>query len=255
MRFKSGRTISRLTLAAMALCIGQAAVQAKDGDGAIIFQPPGVTAPAPLLVMLHGAGQQPAAMIEAVRTEATKRGIVVFAPKSVRETWDVVDLAQEDQSGHDFRVMQSPYSRSRDAALLRTAIANVQKQVPIDPKRIVVAGYSDGASMALAVGLDRRVPASSVLAFAPGIPVVPSQLAAGRKAIIAHGRQDPVIPFNADCHEIARPLRDQGVDVRFRPFDGGHEFPAGILHEMLDAAFGPAPGEVAVPLMVRWCET
>jgi len=255
MRFKSGRTIAKVMLLIVALALGPASGQAKGGDGAIIVRPPNLTAPAPLLVMLHGAGQEPAAMVALVGGEAAKRGIVILAPKSARATWDVVNLAQEDQSGHDFRVMKSPYSRSRDAADLRSAIAAIQKEIPIDPKRIVIAGYSDGASMALAVGLDRRVSASWVLAFAPGIPVVPNQLAAGRHVIIAHGRHDPIIPFNADCIEIAKVLRDQGVDVRFRPFDGAHEFPTSILREMLDTAFGAAPGETAVPLMAQWCET
>jgi phospholipase/carboxylesterase len=228
-----------------------AAIEQAGKD--LVFRPSSTPANPGLLVVLHGAGQEPIAMMNLVEAEAERRGLVVFAPKSSGPTWDVITLAQEDQSGHDFRVMKSPFSRSGDAMRLRKAIGEESKRLAIDPGRIAILGFSDGATMALALGLDRRLTASSVLAFAPGMSVMPDQIAL-RRVVIAHGRNDKVIPMVTDCMEIVRPLRDQGVDVQFRPFDGGHDVPLDVLHEALDSAFGPAPGDTVRLLAVERCD-
>lgn len=63
--------------------------QGRDG---LIVVPPGCRpeAPAPLLVLLHGAGADAACLLPAFREQADVAGLVVLAPDSRGGTWDMI---------------------------------------------------------------------------------------------------------------------------------------------------------------------
>ena len=95
--------------------------------------------PAPLLVMLHGARGSAASVMPIVADAAEAHGVVVLAPDSRGVTWDVI---REDYG--------------EDVAFLDRALGEVFRTCPIDPARIALAGFSDGASYALSLGLHQR---------------------------------------------------------------------------------------------------
>lgn len=225
-------------------------------DEAIAYVPVSAGTRAPLLVLLHGAGRRADRMIEYLASEADQRGIVLLAPTSRGATWDTVSRAE--QPSPDSMLANSlahRFSSSRDAARVEGAIAALGKTIAVDRSRTVLAGFSDGATFALAMGLSRDHLFSAVIAWSPGIAIETARPARGRRVFVSHGRQDRVLSYNTDCAEIVPLLQSEGATVSFLPFDGGHEIPQIAKDAFLDALFGPLPGEAMhlLPSRVESC--
>jgi len=187
---------------------------AKRRD-ALLYVPAGYDAerPAPLAVMLHGAGGDERHGMSLLRDHADDAGIVVLAPASRRETWDVLLGAYGPDVEH--------VDAALDAAFERCAI---------DPSRIAVGGFSDGASYALSLGLTNGDLFTHVIAFSPGFMAPAGQHGAPR-CYVSHGTHDRVLPIDRCSRRIAPALERAGYDVRYREFDGPHVVPADIAHD------------------------
>lgn len=219
-------------------------------DDAVAYVPASATLHPPLLVLLHGAGRDRLNMIQRFEAEADKRGIVLLAPTSKGVTWDAITIATTPttfdsplqlKQGHRF-------SRSRDSDRVEAAIANLAKIIPVDRAHTVLAGFSDGATFALAMGLERSHQFEAVIAWSPGIAIESEGVARGRRVLVSHGRQDPLLHFEVTCGEIVPLLRSEGANVTFLSFDGVHEVPQAEKDAFLDAAFGAVAGTQAIPL-------
>jgi predicted esterase len=212
--------------------------------------PPSTRTAPPVLILLHGARGEPRDMIKRFAFEAEARGIVLLAPSSLGATWDVIRLAQRTRGRESSGKLDGPYvfRGSRDATRVEAAIAELGKHVPLNRRRMVLAGFSDGATFALAHGLSRGHEFGSVIAFSPGLAIPVARPAAGRPVLVSHGRQDPVLPYAQTCGTVLPLLRTQKAAVAFRPFDGRHQIPADVITEFLDRAFGPRPGTAARPI-------
>ena len=103
----------------------------------------------------------------------------------------------------------------------------------IRPERTVLGGFSMGTVMSYALGLggDRPAPAG-ILALSGFIPTVegwePSLDDRDTRILIAHGRNDPVIPvtFARRAHEI---LEAAGFDVDYGESDAAHNVDPGDI--------------------------
>ena len=176
--------------------------------------------PAPLALMLHGAGGSGSGVLAPLRTWADEAGLLVLAPDSLGPTWDLVR--------EDF---------GPDVARLDTALSEVFARCAVDPERIAAAGFSDGASYALSLGLTNGDLFSHVLAFSPGFmaPTTPR----GRPRIyVSHGTQDRVLPIDACSRRLVPRLRSGGYDVQYVEFDGPHTVPPECAHEALALLLG-----------------
>jgi predicted esterase len=211
-------------------------------DEAIAYVPVSASAHPPVLVLLHGAGRGSGWMIRNFEGEAERRGIVLVAPTSRGPTWDAIPAAMraanpqsvlDEKLGHRF-------NRSRDSDRVEAAIEALAKQVSVDRARIVLAGFSDGATFALAMGLSRRRDFAAVIAWSPGIAIESASPARGRLVYVSHGRADPTLRFEVTSGEIVPLLENEGAEVTFVPFDGVHEVPASARKAFLDAAFAGA---------------
>ncbi len=171
--------------------------------------------PAPLLVMLHGAGSSAAKVMPIVADAAEAHGVLVLAPDSRGVTWDVI---REDYGP--------------DVAFLDYALAELFRTCAVDRARIAIAGFSDGASYALSLGLINGALFSNIIAFSPGF-VLPARADNAPSIFISHGREDPVLPIEGCGRRIAVRLRALGHTVDYREFAGGHIVPPG----MVEAAF------------------
>jgi phospholipase/carboxylesterase len=106
------------------------------------------------------------------------------------------------------------------------------KRTGIGPERTVLGGFSMGTVMSYALGLGAERPApAGILALSGFIPTVegwePSLSdRAGTRVLIAHGRQDMVIPvsFARRAHEL---LQNAGFTVDYRESDAGHHVDPG----------------------------
>ena len=183
-------------------------------------EPPGsATAPGgllPLLVILHGADGDAPAGLSLLTGLADDYGIVLMSPASRAGTWDAVRGGYAADVDHI------------DAALRETFAA-----VPIDRGRIGVAGFSDGASYALGLGLANGDLFARIIAFSPGF--IPSGPRQGNPAVfVSHGTHDDVLPLGSTSRKIVPALERDGYDVTYREFDGGHTAPAPVAREALD---------------------
>ena len=193
-----------------------------DGSLAGVCYVPATT-PRRLVLMLHGAGGTAEAGVGLLMPYADDQGLAIYAPKSVRATWDVLGPG----FGPDVRRIQ--------AAL--TQITGMLGPAAAAP---AIGGFSDGASYALSLALANGDVFDTVLAFSPGFaaPATPT----GRPAVfISHGRGDRVLPIERCGRRLARALRAAGYPVDYHEFDGGHEVPPDIVTAALDrlAATGP----------------
>ena len=180
------------------------------------------TAPRPLLVALHGAGGEPAGVLAAWRAHADAHGIVLLIPRSVKGTWDMV----EDLKSRLGAEMNVQPRFGQDLQAIDDALADLFARVAIDPARIGLLGFSDGASYALSAGSANPGLFSHVIALSPGHSFAVKHDKAQR-IFIAHGEQDQILPF-ANARAIAARLRGRGMSVQFEPFDGRHEVPPQI---------------------------
>lgn len=176
--------------------------------------------PLPLLLMLHGATQDAADMFRYLGSTPDETGVAVLAPNSRATTWDAI------YGGF-----------GADVEFVNRALDLVFQTTAIDPSRIAIGGFSDGASYAISLGLINGDLFSNIFAFSPGF-VVDGSTHGKPRIFISHGTYDHILPINRCGRPIAASLKSRGYDVTFREFDGDHEIPAGIAREGLKRVAG-----------------
>jgi len=182
-------------------------------DDGIIYVPHGVD-PAralPFAVMMHGGGGNSMGM-DFTLPLAEEYGVVMLLPQSRKGVWDAV---------------VGPFGA--DVTFLDGALAQVFSGCAIDPARVTLGGLSDGATYALALGLLNGDLFTQLVAFSPGFLKQVDRTGKPR-VFVSHGTRDTVFPIYKG-REIVRQLRDEGYDVTYREFDGGHEVPDTIASE------------------------
>ena len=221
-------------------------------DQAVAYFPPsvaaGTTSAPPILVLLHGAGRDAAGLVGRFAAEADARGIVLLAPSSKGTTWDVIRLSQRLPMIGSSGKLDGPYvfRGTPDSRRVEKAIAELGRYVPVDRSRTVLAGFSDGATFALAMGMTKDAPFAGLIAFSPGLAIPVADRVAERRVLASHGRQDEILSFEWTRKQVLPRLT--GAVLNFRPFDGGHHIPDDVVTEFLDAYFGPPAGRAARPI-------
>lgn len=162
--------------------------------------------PARLMVLLHGATQSSElwTRFHSFLDLADQDTLVLLIPNSRGQTWDFV----RGGFGADVRAMDS-------------ALSLVFRQCNIDPHRIALAGFSDGASYALSLGASNGDLVRAVIAFSPGF-FAPGTLVGKPVMFIGHGTSDRILPIDVASRRMVPLLRHSGYDVTYREFDGGH---------------------------------
>lgn len=192
---------------------GEHALGLGGGRDGLLRLPTPRTVPIPLAVLLHGAGGG-ARRVMSLLGVAEALGIAVLAPESRNPaTWDAVR--------GDF---------GADVEFLDRALAFTFERCAVDPSRLAIGGFSDGASYALSLGLDNGDLFSHVLAFSPGF--VASRAPLGRpRVFVSHGTGDEILPIASTSRRLVPALDRAGYAVRYREFDGPHTVPRAIAYE------------------------
>ena len=171
--------------------------------------------PAPLAVMLHGAGGSARRALGPFQKLADEAGLILLATDSREATWDVIE------GGY-----------GPDIAFLDRALELTFSRCAVDPKRIAAEGFSDGASYALSVAITNGDLFSHAIAFSPGFMLPKDQR--GKPGIyISHGKRDQVLSIDSCSRKIVPRLRSAGYEVVYREFDGPHTVPEDIALEAL----------------------
>lgn len=167
--------------------------------------------PAPLALLLHGAGGSAQRMIETHRGAADVSGLLLLAPFSRAATWDAI------YEGY-----------GTDILFIDGALAWAFARCAVDPARVSVMGFSDGATYALGVGRINGDLFGRVAALSPGY-LLPARAVGKPKVFITHGTQDQVLPIDVASRRIVPSLRGAGYDVEYHEFLGGHTITAELL--------------------------
>jgi UrcA family protein len=208
------------------------------GDVGHVYRPPTIgEGPRPLVVLLHGAGDTGRRFLEMIRPVADDRDYIVAAANSAGATWDIA--ADLPNAGAD-AMPDFGADVPRIDALLREIFA----RAPIDPEKVVLVGFSDGASYALSLGLANPDLFPSVVALSPGFVKLPATVDGTQRLFVAHGKSDRIIPIESG-RSIANGLRERGALVELREFDGDHGVSRPVLLDGLDYALSAIPASHA----------
>jgi hypothetical protein len=102
-------------------------------------------------------------------------------------------------------------------------------RVRVDATRVRIAGFSDGGTYSLSLGLINGDFFDRLVGISPGF------IAAGPrfgkpKIFITHGTRDAILPIESTSRVIVPALRAQDYEVEYTEFDGGH----GTTPELLE---------------------
>ncbi len=180
----------------------------RKRDG-LIYIPSGYnpSAPAPLAVMLHGAGGDAEHGMSLIRHLADEANLILLAPKSRGGSWDIISC---DRFGPDI-------------ALINQALIETFIRYNIDAAKLAIGGFSDGASYALSVGLTNGDLFSHIIAFSPGF-FYTTEINGKSRLFISHGTFDDILLIGSCSHRIVPRLQKQGYDIIYDEFDGRIQF-------------------------------
>ena len=184
-------------------------------DGTIQMPTALRAAKVPLLVFLHGASGAGPSLLRRIGPAADAAGVVVLAPDSRGITWDAI----RGEFGEDI-----PF--------LNRALEFVFDRLDVDPARVAIGGFSDGATYGLSLGLANGDLFPRIVACSPGF-VVQAPQQGKPKLFFSHGTADQVLPIDQCSRVIVPRLRSMGYDVTFREFEGRHELPPDIADEAM----------------------
>lgn len=210
-----GRLSARPAHPSEAAPVGLQPLGLATGRDGLLYVPTGYRPdrPAPMALMLHGAGGNAEGGLAPLQRLADDAGLILLSPASRRQTWDVI------VGGY-----------GPDVAFIDRALEQTFERYAVDPARVAVGGFSDGASYALSVGITNGDLFTHVIALSPGFSAPASQEGAPR-LFLSHGTRDEVLPIDACSRRIVREVRGAGYDVTYHEFDGPHTVPPEIARD------------------------
>ena len=214
---RRGRLLARPSAAAEDGAKGRQTISAEGARDALVYVPAGYKrdAPAPLVVLLHGAGGSAEDVLPLLQRLADESNLIVVAPQSAGGTWDAINRGF-----------------GPDVLALDRLLAQIFSRYSVDRKRVAVGGFSDGASYALGLGLTNGDLFTHVLAFSPGFVAGVGEWQGERpRLFVSHGTRDRVLPIQQCSRRIVEQAREAGYVVRYHEFDGPHTVPAEIARE------------------------
>ncbi len=181
----------------------------------------------PVLILLHGyraRGTDLVALGEEVLRREANLNLRIIAAQGTLSKGD------GRYAWYD-GVQQQPEARARVSALIDELI-----DAGTPPERIALGGFSQGAALAVDVGLKHRPRIFGVAVLSGGYIRGVDWTAelhglTGMRFLVTHGRQDQVLPFEP-AMEIADRLSAAGARVQWVPFDGGHDIPPHVRGEL-----------------------
>ena len=126
-----------------------------------------------------------------------------------------------------------PPGSAEAAAALSQAVTGCAERLGLEPDRVVLGGFSQGAMAACECAF-RSGDAWAGLCLLSGAPLDLARWErqarglAGRPVLQTHGRLDPVLPYEG-AEMVRDTLAAAGLRVDFRPFMGGHTIPPEAL--------------------------
>jgi phospholipase/carboxylesterase len=185
-----------------------------------VLPPLSATAPARLLVFLHGAGSRPEDVVSfALSWQRKFPGATAVLMRGLR-----VSRVPGGHDWYDVRAAANARAEQASQAALVVAdrIVSAQASHAIGAARTVLIGYAQGATLALELARGQPPTAGIVVAYAGRLasPIRPGERIAPTIHLL-HGEHDTWVPV-ALAHTAARSLRAGGAQVTLDVLAGGH---------------------------------
>jgi predicted esterase len=175
------------------------------------------------LLLLHGTGGNerdlipfgkeldPNASLLSPRGKVLENGMPRFFRRLSEGVFDLEDLQKRTHELADF-------------------VESAARHYKIDIKNITAVGYSNGANIAASMLLLRPEVLSAAILFRAMVPLTPTTQPnlSSVRVWIGAGSDDPIVPAS-ETKQLAELLRNAGVDVTIRFFQGGHQLTQGDL--------------------------
>jgi len=182
------------------------------------FGPTAPGAPEQLVVICHGVGANGQDLIAIAPILAAALPHAVFAAPDGPEPYDMTP-AGDPNEGRQWFSLKDWRPEAMEAGV-RAASDSLDRfldatlaELGIPPTEYVLAGFSQGAMMALFTGLRRPTPPRAILAYS-GMLLAPTELreeiANRPRVLLVHGEEDEVVP--AEASRVAADVL-QSLDV------------------------------------------
>ncbi|MCL6698482.1 hypothetical protein LZ496_06755 [Sphingomonas sp. NSE70-1] len=212
----------------------------KLGANAFFYRPAAAsTSPRPLIVLFHGAGMSARNFLDGAKAEADRCDCLLLSVQSTGATWDTIGLVSA--ASRNGRAMRDDLFGA-DAGRVEQALSIALRAPDADHRAVVFAGFSDGASYALSLGLANPAIVRGVVAFAPGFHLEPAAIDPKQRLFIAHSPADQILSFERTRDDTVASLKKAGFDISFRQFEGGHRVDKTLLSEGVDFVLGRSRG-------------
>ncbi len=178
--------------------------------------------PAPVVVMVHGWGGDEASMW--LFKQVVPKKVAIVTPRAPIELSD--DRYVWFDHNHE-RGQSNSDSLQKNLARFKRFIRALPDLYPIDPEKLLLLGFSQGAAISNSLFLTRpnlAIGVASLSGFVPQGLELPQQddRPAGRPIFIAHGTEDEIVPVDK-----ARQARDIYIqleaDVTYGEYPAGHK--------------------------------
>ncbi len=160
----------------------------------LLLRPVGSTQRLPLVVLLHGRGLTPTAMValSGLSPLVADGHAILAVPAGLDRSWN----AGADCCGTAGR------SRPDDPAFVRGVVAAVLHGEPADAHRVYLVGYSNGGKLALRMACEDPSAFAGVATYG-AVPLVPCTRGRAVSVLLAAGTADQVLPYDGAL--LARP--------------------------------------------------
>lgn len=112
------------------------------------------------------------------------------------------------------------------------ALEKLKSEYKLDPKRVFLLGFSEGAFMSAHTAMKSADDIAGYICIGGGLDqrlVQPGEMEKlrGKRILIAHGVHDNVVPFRSG-KALSDALETAGVQHDFLPYDGAHTIPEAV---------------------------
>lgn len=183
----------------------------------------------PLIVWLHGTGSDERQLLR-IMPMVSMQNFVAVAPQGIRSP--VADVSKGEVFG--WHQADEPFQQAEQRIF--SSIELAERKFNINPRRIFVAGFDTGGTMAMRLAMSNPNRFAGVLslcgAFPTGVKPFGNLIAARRLGVfLASGRASTIYPAEQVCNDL-RLLHTAGLSVTLRQYPCGHELQPQMLADI-----------------------
>lgn len=194
--------------------------------GHLVFHPDKETEDCPTIVALHGRGTDEYDLLPLIESLDLKDALIIAprAPLRFNPGGFMGGFAWYDTSeGWE----PHPQTFQTSLKLLQRFLVEIKAGYPVNPKRLILLGFSQGTVMSYAIGLTDPDSFRGIAALSGYVPTKSAlhfqlQKLGAFSIFISHGTYDEIIPVKLG-REAASLLRRAGAGVDYREYLMGHQ--------------------------------